>query len=108
MPDMQARATRIREHVEDVKLLKLLGGEIGVALSKGVIRRDSFARIPRPKRFLRLPSPLPLRLDQMKRILPPRTRHRRRILRKAAARGNGEVTPMAFGLDRSARPERSS
>src|SRR5205807_4891285 len=55
MADVQARAARIREHVEHVKL-RLRGIEIGVA------------RIRRAEGFVLVPKRLPLRLDRVEGV----------------------------------------
>src|SRR5947208_5135244 len=54
-------------------------------------RRERFVRIPGPKGLLFVPYFLPLRLDEMKRILSATARHRGEILRKGRRRGNGRV-----------------
>ena len=49
VPDMQPRAGRVGEHVEDVELGQLLRPGLGVALRKGMVGGHSFARVPRAK-----------------------------------------------------------
>src|SRR6476659_10059537 len=46
-----------------------------MALGEGVRRGDGFAGIPGAKSLLAIPLGLPFGLDEMKRILPARTRH---------------------------------
>src|SRR5436309_2897863 len=56
-------------------------------------------RIPRvegAKCLLFVPALLPLRLDQMKRILSATARHRGEILRKAASPSNGRFATSAY------------
>ena len=80
MSDMQARAARIRKHVEDVKFLRQLrGGNFAgkfMARGKGMVRGNFLARIERAESLLFLPSLLPLGFDQMKRILSAAAGHR--------------------------------
>jgi hypothetical protein len=80
MADVQARAGRIRKHVENVKFgRQLRGGHLAgklVAPGKRVPVRKDFARIKRAKGLLFVPKLLPFGLDQMKRILSATARHR--------------------------------
>jgi hypothetical protein len=77
MADVETGAGGVGEHVEDIEL----GGEIGrceggslksVTACEGMIARRGIAWIPRPEGLIFFPIPLPLRLDQMERILPAR------------------------------------
>ena len=47
-----------------------------MALGERMVRRDLFARVPRPKSLLFLPAALPLGLDQVKWILPASECHK--------------------------------
>ena len=80
MPDVQARAARIREHVEDVIFRgQLRGGNFAgkfVARGERMVRGNFFARIERAESLLLLPSLLPLEFDQVKRILSAAAGHR--------------------------------
>src|ERR1019366_2108968 len=80
MPDVQARAARIRKHVEDIKLFgQLRGGHLArnfMANGERMTRGNFFSRIEGAKSLLLLPSLLPLGFDQMKRILSATACHR--------------------------------
>ena len=58
VPDVQARAAGVREHVEHEQLLAVDGGVEAVA--------QRAARIRRPERVVGLPAVLPLRLDRVR------------------------------------------
>ena len=96
MADVQARAGRIRKHVEDVKFRwQLRGGHLAgkiMAPGKRVPVRKGFTRVKGAKGLLFVPELLPFWLNQMKRILSATARHRNWILRKVARRGNGRVS----------------
>ena len=96
MADVQARAGRVGEHVEDVVFRRELRCSClfpfqTVALREGMIAWQRFAGIKCAKRLTFVPDFLPLRFDQMKRILPATARHRGELLGKAGTRGNGRV-----------------
>jgi hypothetical protein len=73
MTDVQASPGRIGEHVEYIDL----GWQLLMPLGEGMAVGDALAGIPSSKRFLRLPSGLPFRFDQIEWILFARTRHQR-------------------------------
>jgi len=96
MPDVQAGARRVREHVEDVMFRRKLLGIHGfcfetMAPGERVFPWNYVARIPRSKGLLFVPDFLPLRLDQVKRVLFATARHRDEILKKATAQSNGRI-----------------
>src|ERR1035437_7416311 len=80
MPDVQARAARIRKHVEDVELFgQLRGGHLArnfMAHGERMTRGNFFSRIEGAESLLLIPGLLPLGFDQMKRILSATACHR--------------------------------
>ena len=81
MTDMESGAGRIGEHVEDVELGRQVergGGFVlqSMALAKWMSRGDAFTGRPGPESGLDVPLLLPFGLDQMKRVLPARARHK--------------------------------
>src|SRR5437867_10923195 len=80
MPVVQSGAGRVREHVEDVvcrrELIRARGFSFEmVAPGERVSLWNHIAGIPRAKSLLVVPDFLPLRLDQVKRILFATARH---------------------------------
>ena len=73
MADVQSRAGRVGEHVQDIIFRRQLrcGNLAGnvVALRKRMTGRNFFIGIKSTKTLLLFPKLLPLRLNQMKRIL---------------------------------------
>ena len=95
MADVQTRAARVGEHVEDVILGRQLGGGRGLALQlmphrEGMALRQLFAGVPGAKGLLPVPGGLPFGLDQVKRILSAADCHRFAILGECGSRGNVE------------------
>src|ERR1035441_9797591 len=91
--DVQSRARRVGEHVEDVELGHLFRSGVAVAFCKAMVGGHSLAGIPRAKRLLLVPLVLPLGLDQMKRILPASECHKRGIIAENRSTDNGRIDP---------------
>ena len=87
MPDVQSRAGRVGEHVENVKLLRELRGSCGfscqiMANSKWMPVRHGVAGIERAESLLLLPGLLPLGFDEMEWVLSAAARHKAGSLRR--------------------------
>ena len=67
--DMQPRARRVREHVEDVIFRDVAGVRVRVTLVERMVGWDFLAGVPRPERLTVMPRCLPLRLENLERIL---------------------------------------
>jgi hypothetical protein len=84
MSDVQTRAARIWEHIEDIKLgRQLRGGHFAgnfMTQREGVRGRDFVARIKGAECLPLVPNFLPFGLDQVKWILPAAARHRKNSL----------------------------
>src|ERR1035437_9646461 len=91
--DMQPRARRVREHVEDIELGPLVRFGLRVALRKAMIGGHRFARIPCPKCLVLIPMVLPLGFNQVKRILPASECHKRRNIAESPQTDNGRIDP---------------
>jgi len=62
-----------------------------VSPGKGMVGQQVVTRVPGAERLFLTPGQLPLRLDQVKRILPAHARHRRGVLSNRPAGGNAQV-----------------
>ena len=69
MPDVQPSPGGVRKHVEYVIFRNVTGICVRVPFIKWVVGRDSFTGVPGPKRLAVMPMLLPLRLENLERIL---------------------------------------
>jgi hypothetical protein len=96
MADVQARAGRVGEHVEDVVFAgELFGGDgfipQSVPLAERVVGRDGFAGVPGAEELVISPVLLPFGFDEMERIRPACAEHRGGVSGNRAGVGNGRV-----------------
>ena len=105
MPDVQPRAGRVGEHVEDVELGQLLRLGLAVALGEGMACGRHFARVPGAKSLLLVPLALPFGFDQVERILSASGCHKPETIAESARPDNGRIDPEEWTRrGRRARP----